>query len=53
MRETSDHTLPDRSPAGLTRTVLSAVHQDGGVKSDSLLRKHVTFYASGVVRKIK
>ena len=30
--KTSNHTIPDRSPPGLTRTTPSAVHQDGGVK---------------------
>ena len=42
MRETSNHTLPDRSPAGLTTTAPSAVHQDGGVK-----------YATGASSKIR
>ena len=42
MRNTSNHTLPDRSPAGLTRTVPSAAHQDGGVK-----------HASGASSKIR
>ena len=39
--ETSYHTIPDRSPPRLTRTVTSAVQQDGGVK-----------YATGVSSKI-
>ena len=42
MRETSNHTLPDRSPAGLTTTAPSAVHQDGGVK-----------HATGAASKIR
>ena len=29
---THNHTMPDRSPPGSTRTAPSAVHQDGGVK---------------------
>ena len=29
---THNHTIPDRSPPGLTRTIPSAVHLDGGVK---------------------
>ena len=28
----NNHTIPDRSPPGSTRTAPSAVHQDGGVK---------------------
>ena len=32
MIKTSNHTIPDRSPPGSTRTTPSAVHQDGGVK---------------------
>ena len=31
MRETSNHTIPDRWPPGLSMTAPSAVHQDGGV----------------------
>ena len=30
--KTSNHTILDRSPPGLTRTAPSAVHEDGGVK---------------------
>ena len=37
----SNHTIPDRSPPGSTRTAPSAVHQDGGVK-----------YATGTSSKI-
>ena len=32
MRKTSYHTIPDRSPPGITRTAPSAVHQDEVVK---------------------
>ena len=32
MMKTSNHTIPDWSPPGPTRTALSAVYQDGGVK---------------------
>ena len=32
MRETSNHTIPDQSTPGSTRTAPSAVHQDEGVK---------------------
>ena len=32
MRETSNQTIPDRSPSGSTRTAPSAVHQEDGVK---------------------
>ena len=32
MMKTNNHTMPDRSPPGSTRTAPSAVHQDGGVK---------------------
>ena len=32
MRETSNYTISDRSPAGLTSIMPSAVHQGGGVK---------------------
>ena len=32
MRETSNLNARDRSPPGLTRTVASAINQDGGVK---------------------
>ena len=32
IRETSNHTIPDRSQPGWTRTTPSAIHQDGGVK---------------------
>ena len=39
--ETSNHTIPDRSPPGSTKTAPSAVHQDGGVK-----------YATGASSKI-
>ena len=38
---THNHTTPDRSPSGSTRTAPSAVHQDGGVK-----------YATGASSKI-
>ena len=38
---THNHTIPDRSPPGSTRTAPSAVHQDGGVK-----------YATGASSKI-
>ena len=38
---THNHTVPDRSPPGSTRTAPSAVHQDGGVK-----------YATGTSSKI-
>ena len=31
MRETSNHTIPDRWPPGLSMTAPSAVHQDGDV----------------------
>ena len=31
MMKTSNHTIPDRSPPGLTRTTPSAVHKDEGV----------------------
>ena len=40
--KTSNHTTPDRSPPGSTRTAPSAVHQDGGVK-----------YATGASAKIR
>ena len=40
--KTSSHTIPDRSPPVSTRTVPSAVHQDGGVK-----------YATGASSKIR
>ena len=40
--KTSNHTIPDRSPPGLTRTAASAVYQDGGVK-----------YAIGASSKIR
>ena len=39
---THNHTIPDRSPPGSTRTAPSAVHQDGGVK-----------YATGTSSKIR
>ena len=39
---TQNHTIPDRSPPGSTRTTPSAVHQDGGVK-----------YATGASSKIR
>ena len=39
---THDHTIPDRSPPGSTRTAPSAVHQDEGVK-----------YAAGASSKIR
>ena len=39
---THNHAIPDRSPPGSTRTALSAVHQDGGVK-----------YAIGASSKIR
>ena len=42
MRETNNHTIPDRSPPGSTRAVPSIVHQNGGVK-----------YATGVLSKIR
>ena len=42
MREASNHTMPDRSPPGLTRTSPSAVHQDEGVK-----------HATGALSKIR
>ena len=32
MMKTSNHTIPDWSPPGSTRTAPSAVHQDGVVK---------------------
>ena len=32
VKTTHNHTIPDRSPPGSTRTAPSAVHQDGGVK---------------------
>ena len=45
---TSNHTIPDRSPPGSTRTAPSAVHQDGCVKyttgeaiEDSRKRQHL------------
>ena len=40
--KTSNHTIPDRSPPGSTRTAPSVVHQDGGVK-----------YATGASPKIR
>ena len=40
--KTSNHTIPDRSLPGSTRTAPSAVHQDGGVK-----------YATGASSKIR
>ena len=40
--KTSNHTVPERSPPGSTRTAPSAVHQDGGVK-----------YATGTSSKIR
>ena len=39
--KTSNYTIPDRSPPGLTRTAPSAIHQHGGVK-----------YATGASLKI-
>ena len=39
--KTSNHTIPDRSPPGSTRTAPSAVHQEGSVK-----------YATGASSKI-
>ena len=42
MTKTSNHTIPDRSPPGSTRTAPSAVHQDGDVK-----------YATGASLKIR
>ena len=30
--KTSNHTIPDRSPPGSTKTTPSAVHQDGDIK---------------------
>ena len=39
---THNHSIPDRSPPGSTRTAPSAVHQDGGVK-----------YATGAPSKIR
>ena len=39
---THNHSIPDRSPPGSTRTVPSAVNQDGGVK-----------YATGASSKIR
>ena len=39
---TSNHTIPDQSPPGSTRTALFAVHQDRGVK-----------YATGASLKIR
>ena len=39
---THNHTIPDRSPPGSTRTAPSPVHQDGGVK-----------YATGASSKIR
>ena len=43
--KTSYHTIPDRSPPRLTRTVTSAIQQDGGVKyatgaSSKMRRRH-------------
>ena len=38
----SNHTIPDRSPPGSTRSATSAVHQDRGVK-----------YATGASSKIR
>ena len=35
MMKTRNNTIPDLSPPGSTRTVPSAVHQDGGVKYDT------------------
>ena len=32
MMKTSNHAIPDQSPPRSTRTALSAVHLDGGVK---------------------
>ena len=40
--KTSNHTIPDRSPPGPTRTAFSAVYQDGSVK-----------YAAGESSKIR
>ena len=40
--ETSNRTIPDRSPPGSSRTAPSAVYQDGGVK-----------YATGASSKIR
>ena len=40
--KTSNHTIPDQSPPGSTRTAPSAVHQDGGAK-----------YATGASSKIR
>ena len=40
--KTSNHTIPDRSPPGSTRTAPSAVHQYGGVT-----------YATGASSKIR
>ena len=40
--KTHNHTIPDRSSPGSTRTAPSAVHQDGGVK-----------YATGASQKIR
>ena len=42
MTKASNHTIPDRSPPGSTRTAPSAVHQDGDVK-----------YATGASLKIR
>ena len=42
MMKRSDHTKPDRSPPGSTRTAPSALHQNGGVK-----------YATGASSKIR
>ena len=39
---THNHTTPDQSPPGSTRSAPSAVHQDGGVK-----------YAAGASSKIR
>ena len=39
---THNHTIPDRSPPGSTRTALPTVHQDGGVK-----------YATGASSKLR
>ena len=45
---TNNHTIPDRSPPGSTRTAPSAVHQDGGVKhatdaSSKIRGRDITF----------